>query len=54
MRTGLFILTEVTPEMRVFREEIFGPIAPIVSFENEEEAVTLANDTQYGDRKSTV
>ncbi len=49
---GLFypptILTEVTPEMRVFREEIFGPIAPIVSFENEEEAVTLANDTQYG------
>ncbi len=49
---GLFypptILTGVTPEMRVFKEEIFGPIAPIVSFETEEEAIELANDTQYG------
>lgn len=49
---GLFypptILTDVTSEMRVFKEEIFGPIAPIVSFKSEEEAIKLANDTQYG------
>jgi succinate-semialdehyde dehydrogenase/glutarate-semialdehyde dehydrogenase len=49
---GLFyeptILTGVTPQMRVFREEIFGPIAPIVRYTDEKEAVALANDTEYG------
>lgn len=49
---GLFfeptILTGVTPAMRVFREEIFGPIAPIISFSTDEEAAVLANDTEYG------
>jgi len=42
------ILTQVTPEMRVFREEIFGPIAPIFSFTDEAEAIRMANDTEYG------
>lgn len=42
------ILTGVTPEMRVFTEETFGPIAPITTFETEEEAVALANQTPYG------
>ena len=35
-------------DMRVFREEIFGPVAPIFRFETEEEAVAMANDTEFG------
>jgi succinate-semialdehyde dehydrogenase/glutarate-semialdehyde dehydrogenase len=42
------ILSGVTPEMRVFREEIFGPVAPLVSFSSEEEAIAMANDTEFG------
>ncbi|MCP4470360.1 MAG: NAD-dependent succinate-semialdehyde dehydrogenase [Gammaproteobacteria bacterium] len=42
------ILTNVTDEMRVFREEIFGPIAPLFKFDTEEEAVQMANDTEFG------
>lgn len=42
------ILTAVTAEMRVFSEEIFGPIAPVVRFKTEEEAIRLANDSEYG------
>ncbi len=42
------VLTSVTPDMRVFREEIFGPVAPLIRFETEAEAVALANDTQFG------
>jgi succinate-semialdehyde dehydrogenase/glutarate-semialdehyde dehydrogenase len=42
------ILTNVTGEMRVFREEIFGPIAPLFKFDTEEEAVQMANDTEFG------
>ena len=34
--------------MRVFREEIFGPIAPFMCFESDEEVLELANDTEYG------
>lgn len=49
---GLFfeptILTDVTPDMRVFREEIFGPILPVMKFSSEEEVIDLANDTEYG------
>lgn len=44
----LTVLTNITPEMRVWNEEVFGPVLPIVTFETEEEAVRLANDTQYG------
>ncbi|MCZ2441167.1 MAG: aldehyde dehydrogenase [Burkholderiales bacterium] len=42
------IFDDVTPEMRVFREEVFGPILAVTSFTTEEEAVRLANDTDYG------
>jgi succinate-semialdehyde dehydrogenase/glutarate-semialdehyde dehydrogenase len=42
------ILTNVSGEMRVFREEIFGPIAPLFKFSTEEEAVQMANDTEFG------
>lgn len=42
------ILTGVTPEMRVWQEETFGPALAVVSFKTEEEAVKLANDTRYG------
>ncbi len=42
------VLTGVQRNMRVFREEIFGPVAPLVKFETEEEAIELANDTEYG------
>jgi 5-carboxymethyl-2-hydroxymuconic-semialdehyde dehydrogenase len=39
---------DVTPEMRIFREEIFGPVVCITPFEDEAHAVALANDTRYG------
>ena len=42
------ILTNITFDMLVWKEEVFGPVLPIVSFTTEDEAVTLANDTQYG------
>lgn len=42
------ILAGVTRDMRVAREEIFGPLAPIFRFEIEEEAIAQANDTEYG------
>lgn len=42
------VLTDVTPSMEVAREEIFGPIAPIIGFDTEENGVAMANDTQYG------
>jgi succinate-semialdehyde dehydrogenase/glutarate-semialdehyde dehydrogenase len=42
------VLTQVPPEAELLREEIFGPVAPVVSFDTEDEAVRLANDTEYG------
>ena len=42
------ILTEVNSDMRVFSEEIFGPVAPIFKFSNEEEAINIANNTEFG------
>jgi benzaldehyde dehydrogenase (NAD) len=51
-RKGLFfeptVISGVTPGMAAFDEEIFGPIAPITTFRNDEEAVALANATEYG------
>ncbi len=42
------IFSEVTPDMRIAREEIFGPVLAIMPYKDEEEAVTIANDTEYG------
>jgi succinate-semialdehyde dehydrogenase/glutarate-semialdehyde dehydrogenase len=42
------ILTDVSDDMRVFREEIFGPVAPLFRFKTEEEAIAMANDTEVG------
>jgi len=42
------VVTGITPEMRVAREEIFGPVAPLFRFDTEEEAIRMANDTEYG------
>jgi succinate-semialdehyde dehydrogenase / glutarate-semialdehyde dehydrogenase len=49
---GLFfqptVLTGVTPDMLVSHEETFGPVAPLIRFKTEEEAIRLANDTEFG------
>ena len=42
------LLTNIKPAMKVWREEVFGPVLPIVTFKTDEEAIALANDTQYG------
>ena len=42
------ILTNVSTDMRVFNEEIFGPVAPVFRFSTEAEAIALANDTPFG------
>jgi betaine-aldehyde dehydrogenase len=42
------ILTGVTPSMRVWKEEIFGPVLSVMTFKTEEEAVALANDCEFG------
>ncbi len=42
------VLTNVPREARVWREEIFGPVAPIFTFRTEDEAFEMANDTEYG------
>jgi len=42
------ILVNVTPQMKVAREETFGPVAPLFRFKTEEDAVRLANDTEFG------
>jgi succinate-semialdehyde dehydrogenase/glutarate-semialdehyde dehydrogenase len=42
------VLTEVTSDMAVFRNEIFGPVAPVVRFSTEEEVIRMANDTEFG------
>jgi succinate-semialdehyde dehydrogenase / glutarate-semialdehyde dehydrogenase len=42
------VIADVDPQAQVFTEEIFGPIAPIASFSDEQEAVAMANSTPYG------
>lgn len=42
------VLTDVTSDMAVFRNEIFGPVAPVVRFTTEEEVIAMANDTEFG------
>ena len=42
------VLADVTPTMRIAREETFGPVLPIAPFDSDDEAVRLANDSEYG------
>jgi succinate-semialdehyde dehydrogenase/glutarate-semialdehyde dehydrogenase len=42
------VLADTTPDMRIFREETFGPVAPIFRFKTEDEAIRMANDTEFG------
>jgi len=42
------ILTGVTPAMLVYQDETFGPVVPVIPFETDEEAISIANDTEYG------
>ena len=42
------VLTDVTPDMAIHGEEIFGPVAPLFRFSTEDDAIAIANDTEYG------
>ena len=42
------VITQVTPDMRVWQEEVFGPVLPVMTFRTEQEALQLANATEYG------
>ncbi len=52
MNKGYFVrptvFADVTPEMTIYREEIFGPVLSIIPFDTEEQAIAMANDTVYG------
>ncbi|MCP4687623.1 MAG: NAD-dependent succinate-semialdehyde dehydrogenase [Desulfobacterales bacterium] len=42
------ILGDVTPDMLIYREETFGPVAPIISYDDDDDVLAMANDTTYG------
>jgi succinate-semialdehyde dehydrogenase/glutarate-semialdehyde dehydrogenase len=42
------VLTDVPPDARMFKEEIFGPVAPIFRFSTDQDGLAMANDTEYG------
>ena len=42
------VLADVTHEMRIMREETFGPVLPVMAFDSDDEAIRLANDSEYG------
>ena len=42
------VLSDVSPDARLLGEEIFGPVAPIATFSDEDEAIAAANNTEYG------
>lgn len=52
LREGWYVAptlyTEVNPEMRIAREEIFGPVACVIPFDDESDAIRIANDSEYG------
>jgi len=42
------VLADVTPDARLLKEEIFGPVAPVIAFDGEDDAIAAANDTEFG------
>jgi aldehyde dehydrogenase (NAD+) len=42
------VFADATNDLKISREEIFGPVVPIIPFENEDDAIRIANDTDYG------
>jgi succinate-semialdehyde dehydrogenase/glutarate-semialdehyde dehydrogenase len=42
------VLADVTPDMLIYREETFGPVAPIIAFDDDDDILAMANDTHYG------
>lgn len=42
------VLAGVTADMRIYREETFGPVAPVISYRSEDDVLAMANDTEYG------
>ena len=42
------VLTGVTPGMNIYREETFGPVAPVIPYDDPDDVIALANDTNYG------
>ena len=52
LKNGIFmkptLITDATNDMRVAREEIFGPVAVVIKFKTEEEVIKMANDSDYG------
>lgn len=42
------VLAGVTPEMRIYREETFGPVAPVIRYDDDDDVLAMANDTEYG------
>ncbi|MDA0179224.1 NAD-dependent succinate-semialdehyde dehydrogenase [Solirubrobacter phytolaccae] len=42
------VLSDVSPDSRLLKEEIFGPVAPVIGFDSEDAAIAAANDTEYG------
>ena len=52
INTGFFVkptvFADVTADMSIFREEIFGPVLSISTYEDEDEAISMANDSEYG------
>ena len=45
---GPTVLSGVTPAMKIYREETFGPVAPIITYRSEDDVIAMANDTDYG------
>lgn len=45
---GPTIFDQVTPDMQIWKEEVFGPVLAVATFDSEDDALTLANDTDYG------
>ena len=42
------LLADVRPDMRIYREETFGPVAPVVPYTDDDDVIAMANDTNYG------